>query len=450
MQSLEKLSSDLRVNRVTARDLLEQCFEKIADPAGEGERAFLSVNHYKARAQADAMDALRKHGLEPSPYAGIPISIKDLYDVKDEVTAAGSKFLQSAEPATVDAPSINRLRQAGFVFVGRNNMVEFAYAGVGMNPHFGTPKIPFDRVNGRIPGGSTSGGAVAVADHMAAVALGSDTGGSCRIPAAFCGITGYKPTASRIPTTGLTPLSYSLDSAGPLSNRVDCCRVVDAIMAGELVRKTIALEPKRLRFALPQTLMFDDLDAEVGEAFERAVRALTDAGVEIVTIPFSELSELRHINRLGGFAASEAYAWHKELLASHLDEYDPRVGGRIIKGADQSAADYIELCQERQRIIRLAARTTASFDAFIAPTVAIVPPTISSLEKDAAYYATNMKTLRNTSVGNFLDRCSISLPCHKPGEAPVGFMLTGRNGDDRHLFQVAETVERLVGFHIKD
>ena len=216
MKSLPELSKDLESNKTTARELLELCFEKIYDPAGEGARAFLSVSHDKARAQADAMDSLRKSGSEPSAYAGIPISVKDLYDVKGEVTGAGSKILSTSAPAGQDAPTIARLRHAGFVFVGRNNMVEFAYAGIGMNSHFGTPKIPYDRAKGRIPGGSTSGGAVAVADGMAAATLGSDTGGSCRIPAAFCGIVGYKPTASRVPITGLTPLSFSLDSAGPL------------------------------------------------------------------------------------------------------------------------------------------------------------------------------------------------------------------------------------------
>ncbi len=445
MKSLLKLAEDLKLNRTSARDLLEQCFEKIADPKGEGSRAFLSVDHNKARAQADAMDLLRKVGSEPSPFAGIPISVKDLYDVKGEVTGAGSKILGSNAPADQDAPTIARLRQAGFVFIGRNNMVEFAYAGIGMNSHFGTPKISYDRENGRIPGGSTSGGAVAVADGMAIAALGSDTGGSCRIPAAFCGITGYKPTAFRVPTTGLTPLSFSLDSAGPLANSVDCCAILDALMAGEGVReKTAPIDAKHIRLAIPQTMVMDGLDEDVSATFDRAVAALTNAGVEIVKIKFSELAEIQHINRLGGFAASESYAWHKNFLENRIDEYDPRVGSRIVKGANQSAGDYIELCQERERIIKMATKTTYSFDAVIMPTVAIIPPTIEYVDNDKTYFSINMITLRNTSVGNFLDRCSISLPCHKQGEAPVGFMLTGRHGDDRHLLRVSKTVEQTL------
>ncbi len=444
MDSLIKLAGDLNENKVTARALLERCLEKIADSDGEGERAFLSVNSDKARVQADAIDALRKRGLEPSTYAGIPISVKDLYDVKGETTSAGSRILQGAAPATSDAPTIARLRAAGFVFIGRTNMVEFAYAGIGMNPHYGTPRIPYDRGTGRIPGGSTSGGAVSVADDMAAAALGSDTGGSCRIPAAFCGITGYKPTANRVPLEGLTPLSFSLDSAGPLSNTVECCAILDAVMAGEPVRDVPQQDAHRIRLAIPQTLMMEGLDAEVASTFEQVVSRLSKAGVIIEEIPFAELSELPQINRLGGFAASESYAWHKDMLAAQLDDYDPRVGGRIIKGADQTAADYIELCQARRRVISAAQESTAPYDAFIAPTVAIVPPTIASLEDDDTYFSTNMMTLRNTSVGNFLDRCSISLPCHKSGEAPVGFMLTGRHGDDHHLFAVAKTIEHLI------
>ena len=444
MKSLPELSKDLESNKTTARELLELCFEKISDPAGEGARAFLSVSHDKARAQADAMDSLRKSGSEPSAYAGIPISVKDLYDVKGEVTGAGSKILSTSAPAGQDAPTIARLRHAGFVFVGRNNMVEFAYAGIGMNPHFGTPKIPYDRANGRIPGGSTSGGAVAVADGMAAATLGSDTGGSCRIPAAFCGITGYKPTASRVPITGLTPLSFSLDSAGPLGNSVECCAILDAVMAGENVRTITPVDTKQIRLAIPETLVMDSLDDAVAAAFDRSVAALTNAGVEIVRIPFVELAELPYINRLGGFAASESYAWHKDFLANRMGEYDPRVGSRIAKGAAQSAADYITLCLERQRIIGLAAEITAPFDAIIMPTVAIIPPTIEHVDNDDVYFPTNMMTLRNTSVGNFLDRCSISVPCHKQGEAPVGFMLTGRHGDDHHLFRISMTVEQLL------
>lgn len=444
MKPLTELSQQLQSGQTTARDLLESCLEKIENPDGEGTRAFLVVQKEKARAQADAIDNLRKRGLEPSSFAGIPISVKDLYDVQGEVTSAGSKILQSAAPATTDAPTIQRLRQAGFVFVGRTNMVEFAYAGIGLNPHFGTPRIPYDRATGRIPGGSTSGGAVSVADDMAAVALGSDTGGSCRIPAAFCGITGYKPTASRVPLDGLTPLSFSLDSAGPLSNSVDCCAIIDAVMAGDPLRENTPLDPKHLRFAIPQTLMMDGVDADVGAAFERAVQRLSDAGVTIEQIAFSELGELPHINRLGGFAASESYAWHKDMLANQMDDYDPRVGGRIIKGADQSAADYIHLCNERKRIIDLAAETTRPFDAFIAPTVAIIPPTIEYVDNDETYFSTNAMTLRNTSVGNFLDRCSISMPCHDKDAAPVGFMLTGRHGDDHHLFRVAKTVEGII------
>ena len=444
MRSLRELSENLKLNLTSARDLLEQCFEKIADPLGEGSRAFLSVEHDKARGQADAMDSLLKSGSEPSPYAGIPISVKDLYDVKGEVTGAGSKILSSNAPAEQDAPTIARLRKAGFVFIGRNNMVEFAYSGIGMNSHFGTPKAPYDRENGRIPGGSTSGGAVAVADGMATATLGSDTGGSCRIPAAFCGIIGYKPTASRVPTIGLTPLSFSLDSAGPLANSVDCCAILDALMAGENLCENSPVDAKHIRLAIPETMVMDGLDEDVAAAFDRAVFALTSSGVEVVKIPFPELGEIQHINRLGGFAASEAYAWHKGFLATRMDEYDTRIGSRIIKGANQSSTDYIELCQARKRIIDFAAKTTSLFDAVIMPTVAIIPPTIDYVDNDETYFPTNTMTLRNTSVGNFLDRCSISLPCHKQGDAPVGFMLTGRHGDDRHLLRISNTVEQLL------
>jgi aspartyl-tRNA(Asn)/glutamyl-tRNA(Gln) amidotransferase subunit A len=215
-------------------------------------------------------------------------------------------------------------------------------------------------------------------------------------------------------------------------------------MAGENVRTITPVDTKQIRLAIPETLVMDSLDDAVAAAFDRSVAALTNAGVEIVRIPFVELAELPYINRLGGFAASESYAWHKDFLANRMGEYDPRVGSRIAKGAAQSAADYITLCLERQRIIGLAAEITAPFDAIIMPTVAIIPPTIEHVDNDDVYFPTNMMTLRNTSVGNFLDRCSISVPCHKQGEAPVGFMLTGRHGDDHHLFRISMTVEQLL------
>ncbi len=443
MKPIRELAADLASGRTTSRVLLETCLANIFEN-GEGARAFRHVDPVKARAMADAMDALRAAGAPLSPFAGLPLSIKDLYDVHGEVTAAGSKALAEAPPAARDAPTIARMRQVGFVFVGRTNMVEFAYSGLGLNPHFGTPHSPWDRQTGRAPGGSSSGSAVSVVDGMAAVTLGTDTGGSCRIPAAFCGITGYKPTAARVPLDGITPLSSSLDSAGPLGASVDCCAIVDAILAGEPVRDLTPIHANDLHFAIPKTLVFEDVDATVATCFDRTIARLRDAGVRIDEIGFEVLGELPSINAKGGFAASEAFAYHHALLAEKGALYDPRVGERIKKGALQSAADYIAITRARRRIIAEADRLTAPYDAVLTPTVAIIPPTLKELEDDETYFRLNALVLRNTSVANFLDRCAISIPCHRVGDAPVGLSLMGRRGGDHALFDAAVTVETIL------
>lgn len=444
MKTLPELAQDLAEGRTTSRALVEECLENIADGA-EGERAFRRVDHAKVRAWADAVDALREAGVEPTPFAGIPVSVKDLYDVRGEVTAAGSAILQDAPPASADAPCIARLRAAGFVFIGRTNMVEFAYGGVGLNPHFGTPRSPWDRETGRAPGGSSSGAAVSVTDGMAAVALGTDTAGSCRIPAALCGVVGYKPTQKRVPLDNVYPLSQTLDSAGPLGRSVDCCAVVDAFFAGAgAAPEPVQRDPRQLRFGALQTMVMDGLDDIVANAYGRALRQLSDAGATVEEVDFPELDDLSELYGRGGFAAAEAYAWHKDMLASVGDRYDPRVGGRIKLGATIDSAGYVELLNERKRIRTACDKLSRPYDAIIAPTVPIEPPTIAECDNDENYGPINLKLLRNTRISNFVDGCSISLPCHREGDAPVGLMLMAGHGEDDALFATARTVERLL------
>src|SRR5436190_8206153 len=231
--TLASLADDLENGRTSARKLVDECLARIADSSGEGARAFLHVDAEAAIEAAEAMDHLRKAGAAASPYAGIPVSIKDLFDIKGQVTRAGSRALDDSPPAEADAPVVARLRAAGFVVIGRTNMTEFAYSGIGINPHYGTPKSIWKRDAGHVPGGSSSGAAVSIADGMAFGALGTDTGGSCRIPAAYNGIVGYKPTQRRVPLDGGVPLSFSLDRFGPLANSVACCATLDAVLAGE-------------------------------------------------------------------------------------------------------------------------------------------------------------------------------------------------------------------------
>lgn len=441
MRTLETCADALADGRLTSRALVEESLARIADPAGEGARAFISVAADAARASADAHDLLRKAGRAAGRFAGIPFAVKDLYDVAGEVTMAGSRALADAAPATAHAPTVARMLAAGFIPLGRTNMTEFAYSGIGANPHYGTPLSPWDRAAKRIPGGSSSGSAVAVADGMAVVALGSDTGGSCRIPAALCGIVGYKPTARRVPLDGVVPLSGSLDSLGPLGASVACCALVDGVLAGEPVKVPSPRPVSGLRLAIPTRIVRDGMDTAVSAAFDAAITRLGKLGAIISDFDFAPLSEIGKATSKFGFPAPEAYAWHRELLAAKGDLYDPRVSSRIATGASVSAADYLDLVKARGRIIAAMDALTAGYDALLMPTTPIVAPRLDELTQDAEYFRLNGLMLRNPSLGNFLDRCSISLPCHRPGEAPVGLMLTGETGDDRALFAIAAGIE---------
>ncbi|HWW47891.1 MAG TPA: amidase [Xanthobacteraceae bacterium] len=436
--TLASLAADLAAGRTTARALVEQCLARIDDPNGEGARTFISVDREGALAAADAMDKLRKAKAEPSPYAGIPVSIKDLFDIKGQVTLAGSKALDDTAPAAEDAPSVARLRRAGFIVIGRSNMTEFAYSGIGINPHYGTPKGIWQRDVGHVPGGSSSGAAVSIVDGMSFGALGTDTGGSCRIPAAFNGIVGYKPTARRVPTAGAVPLSGTLDSVGPLGASVECCAAMDAVLAGEPLWDVKPRSVKGLRLGVPTTVVFDSIDSVVAETFERAIARLSDAGALVERIEVPEFAEVAVMSVQGGFSAAEAYAWHRELIAKRGQDYDPRVVSRIRRGEPQSAAHYLEISAHRKSMVERLNRRYMAYDAFVMPTVAITPPPIADLvADDDTFTKANLLALRNCTLINFADGCAISLPVHREGEAPVGLMLAGPSGADRSIFELA-------------
>ncbi len=442
LPTLHTLSEALRQNSVSSVALTEAALERALAPSGEGSRVFTEVYASAARAAAQASDLLRASGQVRSPIDGLPISVKDLFDVAGSTTCAGSVALRDAAPASVSALVVQRLVAAGAVIVGRTNMTEFAYSGLGINPHYGTPRNPWDRANGRIPGGSSSGAAVSVSDAMAVAAIGSDTGGSVRIPAALCGLIGFKPTARRVSLQGVLPLSAQLDSIGPIANSVACCATLDAILAGEPVPELTPYSLRGLRLALPTTLVLDGVDSQVAVAFANARRRLQAAGALIEEIEIPEFAALAAINAKGGFTGAEAYAWHRTLIAERAATYDPRVISRILRGKEISAADLIDLFAARKKWIAAVEQRIAGYDALLMPTVPVVAPTIAALEaSDEAYYAANGLILRNPSVINFLDGCALSLPCHAAGEAPVGLMLAGAGGNDRKILEIGLAVE---------
>jgi len=444
MNTLHHLAAALDSGRVTSRALVERCLAAIDAPEGEGARTFIHVAREAALAQADAMDALRRAGRAPGPFAGIPFSAKDLCDIEGQPTPAGSVVLADAPAATENAPVISRMLRAGFVLMGRTNMTEFAFSGLGINPHHGTPASPWDRATRRIPGGSSSGAAVSISDGMAFAALGTDTGGSCRVPAAMCGVVGYKPTARRVPITGILPLSPSLDSVGPLAGSVACCAVIDAILAGEEPSLVAAAPLAGLRLAVPSNIVLDGMDDDVAHAFARAVAALEGAGAQITQRIFPALDEAYRVQSRASFASIEAFAWHRALLERRRDGYDPRIRARIERGANMLAADYAELITTRAAICARMNRQTEDFDALLMPTCPLIPPPIAALDPVDDYNRVNLLQLRNTALGNMLDRCAISLPCQREGEAPVGLMLMGETMGDARLFRIAAAVADVV------
>ncbi len=440
-----ELQAALWSGKTTSRELTEQALDRIRDLRGEGHRAFLVVHKASAIDAADASDRMRLYDVVPSPLAGLPVSLKDLFDEQGQQTRAASRALDDAPPAVRDSTVVHRLRAAGAVLVGRTNLTEFAYSGLGLNRHFDTPRNPWDRATGRIPGGSSSGAAVSVADGMAVMGVGTDTGGSVRIPSALCGVTGFKTTTGRIPLDGVYPLSSTLDSVGPLAPTVACCVVSEAVMAGRpaVVPKPLPLDS--LRLGIPQHYVLDDLDDHVAEAFGTALARLSAAGARITEVASQVLEEIPAAMPQGGILAAEAYAHHRIQMDEKKELYDPRVWTRIRRGERLSAADLIDCQRKRRDIMARAAEMSLPFDCLLMPTCAAVAPPVGELDDDeAAYGVANLRMLRNTTVGNFLDRCAFTLPCHAAGTAPVGLMLMAATGHDDWLARIALAVETVL------
>jgi aspartyl-tRNA(Asn)/glutamyl-tRNA(Gln) amidotransferase subunit A len=431
------------MSKPSSRDRLEQALTQINDPKGEGARACLTVYADSARQAADAADARAKAGKPLGPLDGVIVSIKDLFDVKGEVTRAGSKVLAGEGlVAKADAPVVTRLRAAGAVIAAKTNMSEFAFSGIGANPHYGTPGNPFD--GARVPGGSTSGGGVAVADGMCEIAIGTDTGGSTRIPAALCGIVGWKPSKQRVPTDGAFPLSFTLDSIGPMAKSVADCALADAVMADE---KPAVIEPaplSGLRFGIWQGVPFDGADSTVAASWSAAIGRLGKAGVRLSDEIIALVDDMAQANVKGGFAPTESFAIHRERLKRDGAGIDTLIRARIERGGTIPAFDYIDMTLARRRLVQAMDAKFEGLDALILPTVPIVAPKTAEVAVADEFGRKNAMLLRNTSMINFFDLCAISLPLPRNGGLSTGLMLVGRNGSDAKLFSIAAAVEKLL------
>lgn len=436
----------LMSGKTSSVELVSEAFAEIEKDGGEGETIFVRTFKNSAITQAAASDAMRKMGVPQGPLAGIPISIKDLFDIEGEPTTAGSAVLaESAERAKRDAVVIQRLRAAGAIFLGHTNMTEFAYSGLGINPHFGTPLNVWDKDVGRVPGGSSSGAALSVAGNMAIAAIGSDTGGSVRIPAAFNRLYGFKPTTGRHPMGGVFPLSSSLDTVGPLARSMSCCRIIDHVMAGDAIPEPNLRSMVGVRFGILETIALDGLDMDVAGAFVRALEALSKGGARLERIKVDAIRNFQEIGRLGSIGGPEAYHIHRSLIATKGQQMDPRVLTRIEAAAGISAADYIEMLALQKEMIEKTHLATRNYDAILMPTVAMVPPEIAPLlESDALYAEANAKALRNTALVNVLGRPAATVPVGDANAAPVGLMIVGEHGADAMVQDIAESIDLCI------
>jgi aspartyl-tRNA(Asn)/glutamyl-tRNA(Gln) amidotransferase subunit A len=433
------------MKQMSCRDRLELALFRIAEPEGQGARTCLTVYHDAARAAADAADARARLGRSLGPLDGVIVSIKDLFDVAGEPTRAGSKILaEEAAPAAADAAIVRRLHAGGAVIVAKTNMTEFAFSGIGANPHFGTPGNPRDR--SRVPGGSSAGAPVAVADGMCDISIGSDTGGSVRIPASLCGLVGFKPSRQRIPTAGAFPLSYTLDSIGPIAASVADCAKADVVMAGEdftfAPLEVAAL--KGQRFGVAEGLPLDRLDDTVAAGFAAAVKRLDGAGARITNERLQLFDEMNEVNAKGGISPPEACAIHRDRMRRRAADIDPNVRARIERGCAVSGADYVDMMRERARLVRAMDQRLGGLDVLLMPTTSIVAPTIAEVADEKVFSVRNAALLRNTAIINFFDLCAVTLPIPAaPAALPVGLMLVARNGQDHRLLQIAAAVEQL-------
>lgn len=422
---------------------LETALAAITAAGDEGRRIFTRLYADRARDAANASDRRRAAGKPVGPLDGRIVSIKDLFDVAGEATMAGSKLLQGAAPAARDALVVSRLRAAGAVIIGKTNMTEFAFSGVGINPHYGTPGNALDL--NRIPGGSSSGAGVSVAHGMAEIAIGSDTGGSVRIPSALNGLVGFKPTQARVPRDGAYPLSFTLDCVGPLCRNVADAAASDCVLAGMANQPLPRREVRGLKLGVPRGLLLSQADDAVLAAVEHALGTLLHAGATVSNESLDDLlGEPLRLQEGGTLVAAEAAWIHKGGVATRPEAYDPIVLGRIRRGQTLDAASYVGIQQARAALLPALDARMARLDALLLPTVPLLAPRIADVQDEDVFLRTNALLLRNPSVFNFFDLPALSLPLPRQGGLAVGLMLVGRRGGDRELLALGAAVEGLL------
>lgn len=443
--NIRSLSKQLNTGEISCVQLIRERLEIAKQSSG----VFVSLNEDELLHNAVTIDQLRDFGSVPV-LAGIPITLKDLFDVREQKTLAGSKVLTDIAPkAREDAEVVAHLREAGLMFLGRTNMSEFAFSGMGLNPNYPSLYSVWDQDNKRLPGGSSSGSAVSVAMGIVPGTLGSDTTGSCRIPAAFNGIVGMKPSRGHLSLRGVYPLSHSCDAPGPLAVDVDSCFLLYQLMQGkqfdELPELTPA-QPESLHLLIPEGIVMQDLDPDVEAAFNQSIKRMEDAGIKISRQPIEAIEQSVDMFFNRNTVIYEAWHLHKELMESNGDEYDPYVYQRVLSGKEISQEEQETRYAEKAAIIDRynQAMQSLGVDALVYPTVSCIPPKTSETDDPNNIGKVNLRCLRNTSSVNYVDGCAVSLPCHETGAAPVGLMLSSIKGDDDRLLEISAAVEMII------
>lgn len=427
---------------MTSSARLQQCLDRINDPKGQGSIIFTRLYVEAARQDAAASDARRVAGRPLSPIDGKIVSIKDLFDVAGDVTTAGSRLMSKNAPAESDAPIVKTLRRAGAVIIGKTHMTEFAFSAVGMNPHFGDPGNPDDVT--RIAGGSSTGAAIAIRLGMCEMSVGSDTGGSIRMPSALCGTVGLKPTQARIPREGMVPLCPSFDTAGAIAASVQDCAKLDAVLAGDSKVEIEPLALEGLRIGVPESYFFDGMEAPVQEAFEATLEKLKQSGTLLVKARIDDiLADMNAVNERATFPNIESSFVFRQQMKDDPDAVDPFIRSRIERGMSIEASHYIWMTEQRSDLMNRIDVAMQSLDFIVTPTVPILAAKIADMRNPDQLATTNLLLLRNTWVANFFDLPALSLPINNGGLS-IGLQIVGKRADDMRVLSAGLALEKLV------
>jgi len=458
-RSIADLAGALRRHELTAAALTEHYLERIErlDP---GAHAYLLPCPAQARAAARAVDTLIEAGVDPGPLAGIPFAVKDLFDVRGLATTAGTHLLAD-NVADDDSAAVTRLRRAGMVLLGKTHTVQFAYSGIGINHDQGTPRNPWASEH-HVAGGSSSGSAVAVAAGLAPAALGSDTGGSVRIPAALCGITGLKTTVGRVSRAGVYPLSPTLDTVGPLTRSVvDAAQLLQALHGPDLADPTTFRHPPQdflstlddgvavTRIVLEDGVLFEDVDPELAAAVRDTGEVFAGLGAHVERRDIPEARAARDLNPRGLIIAAEGYDVNRRLLEGHIDELDPVVARRLLHGREALAHEYLAALRDRHRLQARIQERLRDVDAILCPTTLLPARPVATVDADReSYRKHNMAYLRNTAIGNLLNLCALSVPCGFTAEGlPIGLMIYAKPFDEATLLRVGHAYQQASDWH---